>query len=109
MNSNNATGNFGVYEIRINGELYKYGKTDLNRITKRSGLPTRLHQQVLAKQKKHGVENVMGRVIETGHPTTAAAKQAETARLDDHYRKTNDVPEGNRKSYKPKSDTGCPL
>ncbi|MEX5630893.1 RHS repeat domain-containing protein, partial [Pseudomonas marginalis] len=109
LNSNTSTGNFGVYKIEINGELYKYGKADLNRITKSSGLPTRLHQQVRMHQKKHGIENVVGRVIETGHPTTAAAKIAETARLDDHYKKTNEIPEGNRKSYKPKSNTGCPI
>ncbi|WP_330208890.1 RHS repeat-associated core domain-containing protein, partial [Pseudomonas sp. Z13] len=79
LNSNTSTGNFGVYKIEINGDLYKYGKADLNRITKSSGLPTRLHQQVRAHQKTHGIENVVGRVIETDHPSTAAAKKAETA------------------------------
>lgn len=103
------TGNFGVYKIEINGELNKYGKADLNRITKSSGFPTHLHQQVRMHQEKHGIENAVGKVIETGHPTTAAAKIAATARLDDNHKKTNEIPEVNRKSYKPKSNTGCPI
>ena len=34
LNSNNAVGNFGVYEIKINGELHKIGKADLGVLQK---------------------------------------------------------------------------
>ncbi|UBM60817.1 hypothetical protein LAG90_09230 [Marinilongibacter aquaticus] len=44
LNANAAKGNFGVYEILKDGQLYKYGKADLGRVTQSSGLPTRLHQ-----------------------------------------------------------------
>ncbi|EEF3029103.1 RHS repeat-associated core domain-containing protein, partial [Salmonella enterica] len=54
INTNGAIGDFGVYKIEINGELYKYGKTDMNRVTKSSGLPTRLHQQVTKLEKTYG-------------------------------------------------------
>ena len=101
LNSNSSTGNFGVYEIHINGELYKYGKADLNRVTKSSGLPTRLHQQVRQLQKIHGKDNVIGVVIQKGIDTTELAKKAETAKLDNFYRNTGKVPIGNQKSYKP--------
>lgn len=106
LNTNGATGDFGVYVIEVQGELYKYGKADLGRVTQSSGLPTRLHQQVRKLQDIHGKENVTGTVIERGHPTTAAAKAAETARLEDHFRTTGEVPEGNRKSFKPKGGCG---
>lgn len=102
MNTNTATGKFGVYKIEINGELHKYGKTDMNRVTKSSGLPTRLHQQITKIEKTYGKGNVKGVVLESGHTTAASAKAAETARLDAHYENTGQVPDGNKKSYKPK-------
>ncbi len=109
LNTNGAAGDFGVYKIEINGELYKYGKTDMNRVTKSSGLPTRLHQQVTKLEKTYGKGNgkgnVKGIVLESGHETTASAKAVETAKLDAHYEKTGQVPEGSQKSYKPKG--GC--
>lgn len=49
---------------------------------------------------------VRGTVIESGYPTTASAKVAETARLDDYYKNTGQVPDGNQKSYKPKGKCG---
>jgi len=54
LNTNNATGNFGVYEIKVDGDLYKLGKADLDRVTQSSGLPTRVHQQVRKLQEVHG-------------------------------------------------------
>lgn len=107
LNSNNAVGNFGVYEIKINGELHKIGKADLGRITKTSGLPTRLHQQVRILEKIHGKGNVIGTVVEDlGTTTTEKAKMAETARLQAHYDKTGEVLKGNEKSFKPKKGCG---
>ncbi|WP_159990758.1 RHS repeat domain-containing protein [Pelistega ratti] len=102
LNSNNSKGNFGVYEIKVNGELYKYGKTDLNRVTKSSGLPTRLHQQVRKLGNIYGKQNVEQKVIEKGIKTTELAKQMETNKLNNFYSKYGEIPLGNQKSYKPK-------
>jgi len=44
-------------------------------------------------------------ILESGHPTTKAAKTAENARLQEHYRKTGQIPKGNEKSFKPRK--GC--
>ncbi|MFO0579805.1 MAG: RHS repeat-associated core domain-containing protein [Polyangia bacterium] len=107
LNTNSATGNFGVYEIFVNGELYKYGKTDMSRVTQETGLPTRLHQQLRKLKDIYGAKNVNGRVIESGFKTTADAKAVETSKLDAFYRENNGkVPEGNKRSYKPKQG-GC--
>ncbi|WP_172918561.1 DUF6531 domain-containing protein [Capnocytophaga canis] len=103
LNSNNAVGNFGVYEIHIDDKLYKIGKADLGRVTKSSELPTRLHQQVRRLEKAHGKGNVIGIVVEDlGITTTEKAKIAETARLQAHYDETGKVPKGNERSFKPK-------
>ncbi|WKC44497.1 RHS repeat-associated core domain-containing protein [Pseudomonas veronii] len=108
LNTNGAAGNFGVYEIRIDGELYKYGKADMNRVTKSSGNPTRLHQQVEKLERLNPGKTIKGTVLESGISTTQAAKTIETAKLDAHYKKTGGlIPEGNKKSYKgPKSLCG---
>ena len=102
LNSNDAIGNFGVYNIHINGSIYKFGKADLGRVTKSSGLPTRLHQQVRKLEKVFGKGNVVGKVVDKlGRITTAAAKKAEHARILDSFKKTGFVPLGNWKSFKP--------
>jgi RHS repeat-associated protein len=108
LNSNSAVSNFGIYEIIINAELHKVGKADLNRVTKSSGLPTRLHQQLRKIEKElekvfgKGNVAVKGKVMEDlGETTTTLAKTAETARLQDIYNKTGKVPAGNIRSFKP--------
>ena len=101
-NSNSATGNYGVYEIKINDELYKIGKADLDRITKSSGLPTRLHQQDRKLAESFGRKNVDSRVVDRGYQTTAKAKVAEDARIQKYYDETGKIPPGNEKSFKPK-------
>lgn len=103
LNSNNATSKFGVYELKVNGQLHKVGKADLNRVTQSSGQPTRVHQQVRTLGKTHGAENVSGEVVQNlGQTTTAQAKVAETARLQGIYDKTGQVPPGNARSFQPK-------
>ncbi|HYO59783.1 DUF6531 domain-containing protein [Archangium sp.] len=93
LNSNTATSRFGIYEIMVNGELHKIGKADLNRVTKSSGLSTRLHQQLRKLRKIYGKENVTGKVVEDlGEATTAHAKAVEIARLQTVYDKTDTVP-----------------
>ena len=102
LNSNDAQGNFGVYEIYIDGKLHKIGKADLERITKSSQLPTRLHQQVRKKQEELGEDRVGQQVVESNLKTTREAKAEETRRLQEHYDRTGEVPKGNEKSFKPK-------
>lgn len=102
LNSNNATSNFGLYEIVTPNGLEKVGKADLNRITQSSGLPTRLHQQVRKLEKSHGEGNVRGTVVDDlGVTTTSAAKAAENARISSIVDRTGRVPPGNEKSYRP--------
>ena len=78
---------------------------DLNRVTNSTGLPTRLHQQDRKLAEKYGRKNVKSKVVESGYKTTADAKMGENARLQKRFDKTNVVPEGNKKSFKPKK--GC--
>lgn len=102
LNSNNAKSRFGIYEIKVNGQLYKIGKADLGRVTQSSGLPTRLHQQLRALREALPNQRVTGEVVENlGEVTTAEARAAETARLRAEYARTGRVPEGNAKSFKP--------
>jgi RHS repeat-associated protein len=105
LNTNGATGNFGVYEITIHGELHKIGKADLSRVTQTSKLPTRLHQQLRKLRQIHGDENVKGKVLPGSYKTTKDAKDAETARLQAHFDRTGEVPDGNKRSFKPKRST----
>ena len=91
-----------MYEIRINDKLHKVGKADLNRITKSSGLPTRLHQQLRRLEKIFGPGSVEGEVVEyLGYTTTREAKQAEHQRIKGIVDQTGIVPPGNIRSYKP--------
>jgi hypothetical protein len=102
LNSNTATSNFGIYEIKVNNNLHKIGKADLNRVTQSSGQPTRLHQQVRKLETKHGKGNVEGKVVQDlGMTTTQEAKQAETTALQAYYDKTGNIPIGNQNSFRP--------
>ena len=97
---NDAVSDLGIYDIEVNGTLHKVGKADLVRVTKSSGLPTRLHQQVRKLEKTHGKGNVQGQVAENlGQTTTRAAKAAENARIKSFVDRTGSAPIGNEKSY----------
>ncbi|MFL6463705.1 MAG: RHS repeat domain-containing protein, partial [Bryobacteraceae bacterium] len=101
LNTNGAEGDFGIYEITKDGKLYKIGKADLGRVTQSSGQPTRLHQQVRKLGEQNPDSVVEGEVVEEGYKTTAEAKTAETRRLQQHFDETGEIPEGNKKSFKP--------
>ena len=102
LNTNAARSNFGIYEIKVNRNLYKVGKADLARITKSSGLPTRLHQQLRKLSAIFGIDNVVGEVVvPLGKTTTGAAKAAESALLQAYYEASQWVPLGNWKSFRP--------
>ena len=101
LNLNEAVGHFGLYEIKINGALYKFGKADLGRITQSSGLPTRLHQQIRKLERYFGKGNVIGKVVEDlGRVTTATAKAAEHERILQNFKDTGFLLIGNWKSFK---------
>ncbi len=102
LNSNAARSRFGIYEIKIDEKLYKVGKADLNRVTKVSGWPTRLHQQVRKLREVFGFGAVDGKVVQDlGVTTTAEAKAAEAARIRAVYEEGGAVPPGNEKSFRP--------
>ncbi|WP_419051715.1 RHS repeat domain-containing protein [Parabacteroides goldsteinii] len=105
-NSNNQIGHFGIYKITINGEVYKYGKADLSRTTT-AGFdgrqqPTRLHQQVRKLRELYPTKVISGKVInDLGEVTTTQAKLVETQTIQAHYERTNTVPVGNQRSFRP--------
>ena len=101
LNKSTAVSEFGVYEIWVNKELYKIGKADLLRITKKSGDATRIHQQMRKLEALHGRNHVGYTLNDLGRVTTADAKAAEKIRLYEHYHATGKVPPGNKKSFKP--------
>ena len=98
-NANHAVSHFGIYEIKVNGETYKFGKADLDRVTQSSGLPTRLHQQVRRLSKTY--DDVRPEIVDLGYITTQQAKQAERAALQRYYETTRRIPPGNQKSFRP--------
>ena len=62
-NNNKAVGNYCVYQIIVEGEIYKIGKADPDRITKCSGDPTRIHQQVRKFRKIYSVDSVYNKLL----------------------------------------------
>jgi RHS repeat-associated protein len=105
-NSNNEISHFGIYQITIDGEVYKYGKADLNRVTQagfdNEPRPTRLHQQVRKLREQYPGNVIDGKVInDLGNVTTMQAKVVETATIQAHYDATGEIPDGNKKSFKP--------
>jgi RHS repeat-associated protein len=111
-NRHDAVGHFGIYVITINGEVYKYGIADLDRITGSSGLPTRLHQQVRKLGEIYGPEHVTGVVIDDlGVVEKLEARSAEDGIIQAHYDIHGVVPKGNQRSFTPKpridTETGC--
>jgi len=103
LNSNASKGNFGIYEIFKDGQLYKYGKADLGRLTKSTGNPTRLHQQLRKLQEVFPESEISGDVIENlGKTSTKSAKGVENAYLNFFYKTKGYIPEGNIKSFFPR-------
>jgi hypothetical protein len=106
LNNNNAEAHFGIYEIRVRGALWKIGKADMGRLTQVSGLPTRLHQQLRRLRRRHGQDAVTGVIVQDlGVTTTAQAKVAEDARLQNYFNRTGLIPELNKGSFVPQPNT----
>jgi hypothetical protein len=96
-NNNEATGNYGIYQIIVDGITYKIGKADLDRITKATGDPTRIHQQIRKLRRKLVGKIVFYVLLETllGY-TTKHAKDVEYAILTEIATQLGYVPEGNK-------------
>jgi hypothetical protein len=101
LNANKARASFAVYEIIVNGTLHKVGKAHTGRITKESGLPTRVHQQVRKLTAEYGRNNVTYEITRLGRTTTGKAKAVETSRLQAIFEQFGFVPFGNLKSFRP--------
>jgi RHS repeat-associated protein len=103
LNSNLSKGNFGIYEIVKDGQLYKYGKADLGRITQTSGYPTRIHQQVRKLQDLYPDSDIFGKIVDDlGQVTTKSAKGVENAYLNFFNKTKGYIPHGNLKSFIPR-------
>jgi RHS repeat-associated protein len=110
-NSNDKISHFGIYQITIDGRVHKYGKADLERVTKAGfdskSQPTRLHQQVRKLREQNPGKVIEGHVInDLGTVTTKQAKAVETATIQAHYDATNEIPDGNKKSFKLSNSCG---
>ena len=104
-NSNDAVGNYCIYEIIVGGKVYKIGKADLDRITKSTNDPTRIHQQIVKLRKKYVSKSVFNSILEELFGvTTSEAKEAEKVILELIIFEIGEIPEGNRKSYPSKKD-----
>lgn len=103
-NNNNALGNYCIYVIRIFKKIFKFGKADFDRITKSTGIPTRIHQQMRKLIAEYGKYNVTYELIIVKlNVTTAQAKELEQLYLNNYIDEFNEIPEGNIKSHKNKN------
>jgi hypothetical protein len=93
-NSNDYVGHQGVYEIKVDGKLHKYGKADMTQ-TSSTGNPKRLQTQINKLQKQNPNSQVSGKIIyENKNISTAKIKQVETKAVQGYYVK-------NKQSYPP--------
>lgn len=95
-NANAYVGPQSVYEIRVNGELLKYGKADMTQIAK-SGLPVRLESQLNRIRASNPSLDVEGRVLYQ-HPniSTKDIKRVETRYIQDYYDQHGILPPRNQ-------------
>jgi RHS repeat-associated protein len=94
-NSNSYVGHQSVYQIRINGEVNKYGKADMTK-TASTGDPVRLQSQVNKLQKQNPDSVVSGKVVyENKSISTADIKKVETKYIQNYYNNNSVVPPGN--------------
>jgi RHS repeat-associated protein len=95
-NSNSYVGHQGVYEIKINGKLHKYGKADMTSINKKTGLPTRLHNQLRVLKRTNQGKRITGKVLhENSRISTTNIKKIETKYIQNYYDKFKKYPPGN--------------
>ena len=94
-NSNAYIGPQVVYEIRINGQVYKYGKADMTQLSS-TGNPVRLQSQINRLQRLYPDSQVTGRVLyKNPSISTQQIKQVETAYIQQYYNMYGTLPIGN--------------
>lgn len=94
-NHNNYKGYFGVYEIRIDGKLFKYGKADMTNMAS-TGNPARLQSQINRLQKLLPDREVSGKVlVKEKNITVKDIKRIETNHIQGHVTKHGELPPGN--------------
>ncbi|KGO78610.1 hypothetical protein Q763_17645, partial [Flavobacterium beibuense F44-8] len=107
-NSNSAKGNYAVYEFDIDGEKFKFGVADANRVTKKNinvtkpngsvevikaGTPVRIYAQHRAALSLSDNVKVTYEIHE--NVTKLHIKQIENTAIWDWFRKNGYVPDGN--------------
>lgn len=101
-NSNDAVGNFCIYQILIDDRVYKVGKADFDRITVSTGIPTRIHQQIRILSKTYRPKEITHVILEMLlGVSTLDAKRLEKKFLRMTFEEDKEVPVGNKKSFKP--------
>ncbi|TAF44772.1 MAG: hypothetical protein EAZ64_06015 [Sphingobacteriales bacterium] len=101
-NSNNAEGNFVLYEVKDGKKILKIGKADADRVTS-SGDPVRMKASERAA-KKAGYPNAVATVKKPlGKTTTGKAKESEAAEVRNQRANGNPLPLNKEKDkrYKP--------
>lgn len=94
-NSNSYKGPQAVYEIKVNGKVYKYGKADMKSIAS-SKLPRRLQSQLNQLEKIYGKDNVEGKVLrEWKNISTKDVKRYETKQITKYLKKYGKIPADN--------------
>jgi RHS repeat-associated protein len=94
-NANAYVGNQGVYEIKIDGKLYKYGKADMTKISS-TGNPVRLQSQINKLQRLNPNAQITGKVLYQNQSiSTLDIKKVETAYVQQYYDYYHSFPSGN--------------
>jgi len=101
-NSNDAVGNFCIYKILVEEKVYKIGKADFDRVTKISGIPTRIHQQIRILSTTFEPKLVTHIILEILlGVSTLDAKRLEKKFLRLVYEEEKEIPDGNTNSFMP--------
>jgi hypothetical protein len=96
-NTNTYIGPQCVYEIRINGSLYKYGKADMTNLSTTTGNPVRLQSQLNKLQRQFPGSRISGKVLyENPNISTSKIKIVETRYIQQYYDKYGTLPTGNQ-------------
>jgi len=94
-NTNEYKGHQGVYEIKVNGKTYKYGKADMTK-TSSTGLPKRLQSQINKLKKSMPGKTITGKVIFNRKDiTTRDVKEVEAKKVRQYVKKFRSFPKGN--------------
>jgi len=98
-NAHGYVGHQAVYEIRIDGKIYKYGKADMTNLSS-NGNPLRLENQLKRLKKKYKNKKVTGDIVyEHNNISTLHIKQIETGFIQnykDTIGKGRIIPRGNK-------------